>query len=203
MLKRYQVGKQECQVPSCSADGYVTLIDPLGKDRSEDVDQDSINAEEIYFLCRYHVGMYGRYTRDELNTMDEIDPSFKELLNIPTINIEELLSTGEPRPQTDQALRQQNYRTFRQYNIDYKDLQCMVEDCIDKAHIHIPDFNNHREIQPVCNYHKGKTDETIDIRTISGIKRLKQLKLAMKSLKSSISKLENTEKQSNVSKRGD
>jgi len=68
----------------------------------------------------------------------------------------------------------------------------MHEDCVDKAHIHIPDFNNHREVQPVCNYHQDTLEETIDIRTPSGIQKLRDLEQAMKDFKSTISKLENT-----------
>ena len=199
ILKKYQVEEHECQIPSCSSDGYVTLIDPVGIDRAEEVDDDSINTEEIYFLCHYHRRMYGRYTRDELNTMDKVDPSFEELLELSPIKIKELLSQGEPRPQTDQALRQQNYRILRHHNIDYKNLQCMAEDCADEAHIHIPNFNNHHEIQVICNHHQSREpiNQTINIRTPSGIQKLKNLEQAMKDFKSTFSKLENT-KQSNV-----
>jgi len=194
ILNKYQVEEHECLIPSCPSDGYVTLLDPIGKDRAEEVDDNSINTEEIYFLCHYHRKMYGRYTRDELNTMDKVDPSFEELLNLTPIKIKDLLSSGNPRPQTDQALRQQNYRIFRHHNIDFKNLQCMVEDCADEAHIHIPDFNNHHEVQVICNYHQTREpiSQTINVKTPSGIQKLKNLEQAMKDFKTTISKLENT-----------
>jgi len=192
LLKKYQVYDQTCQISSCTGEGHLNLINPVMYKEDKEVSRQDINTKEAFFFCKYHSRMYRRYKQDKPSLEDELDPTYEEIQTLTPVDLAPLLKTGNPRPQTNQALRQQNYRTFRHHDIDIKNLQCMVSDCADRAQIHIPDFNNHREVQPVCTRHQGEVDETINVVTASGIKKLKQLEQQMKDFKATISKLENT-----------
>lgn len=200
LLKKYQVYDQTCQVSSCTGEGHLNLINPVIYKEDKEVSRQDINTKEAFFFCNYHSRMYRRYKQDKPSLEDELDPTYQEIQTLTPKDLSSIIATGTPRPQTNQALRQQNYRTFRYHNIDIKNLQCMIEDCADRAQIHIPDFNNHHEVQPVCIKHKGKVDKTIDISTLSGINKIKQLEQDMKDFKATISKLENTKQSNNPNK---
>ena len=172
LLRKHQVYSDiKCQIESCDRSGSLTLIN-----QSPDVTKEEINKEEVFFLCRSHKPLYRQSYNGVLSEVNQLDPDYQEILNLTPIKISSLLVESNPRPVTNQAIRQKIYRYLTKKDIKYTKLQCIHDDCMDKAYLFIPDFNKPTKIKPMCYFHNDETpdNQTIDLKTDEAIEILRQ-----------------------------